>query len=52
MMDAYEREILIEAMKNAAGNQTQAAKALATTTRILSYRLKKQGLLDSFKSTE
>ncbi len=46
MMSAFEREILIEAMKNAGGNQARAARALKTTPRILSYRLKKHGLLE------
>ncbi|MBI4601461.1 MAG: sigma 54-interacting transcriptional regulator, partial [Planctomycetes bacterium] len=44
MMMAFEREILIEAMKNAGGSQRRAAKALRTTPRILAYRLKKHGL--------
>jgi len=47
MMMGYEREILIEALKNAGGNQAGAARALSTTPRILSYRLKKHGLHDS-----
>jgi Nif-specific regulatory protein len=44
VMMAYEREILIEAMKNANGNQSQAARALGTTARILGYRLRRHGL--------
>ena len=44
VMMAYEREILIEAMKNAGGNQSQAARALGTTPRILGYRLRRHGL--------
>jgi Nif-specific regulatory protein len=44
MMMDYEREILIEAMRNSNGNQARAARALQTTTRILSYRLRKHGL--------
>ncbi|MET0286025.1 MAG: sigma 54-interacting transcriptional regulator [Polyangiales bacterium] len=44
VMMAYEREILLEAMKNAAGNQSQAARALGTTARILGYRLRRHGL--------
>jgi Nif-specific regulatory protein len=44
VMMAYEREILIEAMKNANGNQSQAARALGTTPRILGYRLRRHGL--------
>jgi Nif-specific regulatory protein len=49
MMMTYEREILIEAMKNAGGNQAGAARALATTPRILSYRLRKHGLHEAFR---
>ena len=44
MLMGYEREILLEAIKNAGGNQARAARALSTTPRILSYRLKKHGL--------
>ena len=43
------REILIEAMKNAGGNQAGAARALSTTPRILSYRLRKHGLHEAFR---
>jgi Nif-specific regulatory protein len=45
LMMGYEREILVEAMKNAGGNQSQAARALGTTARILGYRLRRHGLL-------
>ena len=45
LMMSYEREILTEAMKNASGNQSQAARALGTTARILGYRLRRHGLL-------
>jgi Nif-specific regulatory protein len=41
---AFEREMLIEAMKNARGNMAAAARALESTPRILAYRLKKHGL--------
>ena len=41
LMKAYEREILVEALKNARGNMAKAARILGTTTRILSYRLQK-----------
>ena len=43
-MMAYEREILIEAMKDAGGILASAARALQTTPRILAYRLKKHEL--------
>jgi len=46
LMMAYERELLLEAVKNAGGNQTQAARALGTTPRILGYRLRRHDLLD------
>ena len=41
MMRAYEREIIIEALKNARGNMAKAARTLGTTTRIFSYRIEK-----------
>ena len=41
LMQAYEREILIEAVKNSRGNMAKASRLLGTTTRILSYRLQK-----------
>lgn len=44
LMMSYERELLIEALKNAGGNQSQAARALGTTPRILTYRLRRHGL--------
>jgi len=44
MMGSYEREILIEAMKDAGGVLVHAARSLVTTPRILAYRLKKHGL--------
>jgi len=49
LMMTYEREILLEAIKNAGGNQAKAARALETTPRILSYRLKKHGLHEQFR---
>jgi len=41
LMKAYEREIIIEALKNARGNMAKAARILGTTTRIFSYRIQK-----------
>ena len=41
MMRSYEREIIIEALKNARGNMAKAARTLGTTTRIFSYRIQK-----------
>ena len=44
MMSSYEREILVEAMKNSRGNMAKAARLLGTTARIFSYRCKKLGV--------
>lgn len=41
---AFEREILVNAMQEASGNQSRAARNLSTTPRILSYRLRRHGL--------
>ncbi len=41
MMSAYEREILVEALKNTRGNVSQASRMLGTTQRIFSYRLRR-----------
>jgi Nif-specific regulatory protein len=38
MMQAYEREVIIEALKNAHGNMAKAARLLGTTSRICTYR--------------
>jgi len=48
MMMAFEREILLEAMKDANGNQAKAARVLKTTPRILGYALRRHDLLDRF----
>lgn len=44
MLFAFEREILIDALREAGGNQSRAARNLHTTPRILTYRLKRHGL--------
>ena len=44
MMGAYEREILVEALKNARGSVAKAARLLGTTARIFAYRGKKLGI--------
>lgn len=41
MMSAYEREVLVEALKSTRGNVSQASRMLGTTARIFSYRLRK-----------
>ena len=41
LINSYEREIIVEALKNTKGNIAKAARILGTTTRILSYRIQK-----------
>ncbi len=45
MMQAYEREIIIEALKNAHGNMAKAARLLGTTSRIFTYRCQRLDIL-------
>jgi Nif-specific regulatory protein len=40
-VDAYERDIIRDAMKSARGNMASAARALGTTQRIVAYKVKK-----------
>ena len=40
----FEREMIIEALKDADGNCAQAAKSLSTTQRIFNYRVRKLGI--------
>ena len=44
MVEAYEREILIDALKKHRGNATAAARYLQTTQRIINYRIKSLGI--------
>lgn len=41
MVAAYERELIIDALKDADGNQTEAARILGTTKRIIQYKIEK-----------
>ena len=45
MVDAYEREILIDALKKHRGNAAAAARYLQATQRILNYRIKNLGIV-------
>jgi Nif-specific regulatory protein len=40
-VDAYERALVIEALKTTKGNQSQAAKILGTSQRIVNYKIQK-----------
>jgi Nif-specific regulatory protein len=41
---AYERELVIEALKRTKGNQSRAAKILGTSQRIVNYKIQKYGI--------
>ena len=41
MVAAYERELIVDALKDARGNQTKAAQILGTTKRIIQYKIQK-----------
>jgi Nif-specific regulatory protein len=40
-VDAYERALVIQALKTTKGNQSQAAKILGTSQRIVNYKIQK-----------
>ena len=44
MVDTYERDIICDALKSAKGKVAPAARALATTQRILGYKIKMLGI--------
>jgi len=43
-MEAYERDLIQDALKTARGNRAKAAKLLDSTERIIGYKVKKYGL--------
>jgi len=48
IIEAQERSLILDALKETHGNQTQSAKILGTTKRILEYKIRKLGI-DSMK---
>ena len=42
-MDAYERDLLQDALKSARGNRAKAARLLRTTDRIFNYKVQTVG---------
>lgn len=44
MVEAYERDIICDALKSAKGKVAAAARALSTTPRILAYKIKNLGI--------
>jgi len=43
-VDAYERELVVEALKRTKGNQNRAAKILGTSQRIVNYKIRKYSI--------
>ncbi len=53
MVDAFEREIIVDALKKQRGNAAAAARLLRVTSRIMNYRIQRLGIeLDNFKGTQ
>jgi Nif-specific regulatory protein len=44
MVALYEKEIIVDALKDARGNQSEAARILGTTKRIIQYKVQKLGI--------
>ena len=44
LVQNYERQLIVEALKKTWGNQTEAAKELGTTKRVVQYKIKKLGI--------
>ena len=44
MVDAYEKEVLVDALKQHRGNATAASRHLQTTQRIINYKIKALGI--------
>ena len=43
-VDAFERELVVEALKRSKGNQSRAAKLLGTSQRLVNYKIQKYGI--------
>jgi Nif-specific regulatory protein len=44
LVASYERELIIDALKDARGNQTKASQILGATKRIIQYKVLKYGI--------
>jgi Nif-specific regulatory protein len=44
MVASYEKEIIVDALKDTRGNQSEAARILGTTKRIIQYKVQKYGI--------
>ena len=51
LINTYERSLIVDALKDAGGNQSKAARMLGTTKRIVQYKVEKYGIdVERFKS--
>jgi Nif-specific regulatory protein len=44
LVGAFERDLITDALKDAGGNQSEAARLLGTTKRIIQYKVQKYGV--------
>jgi Nif-specific regulatory protein len=44
LVNTYERSLIIDALKDSRGNQSQAARLMGTTKRIIQYKVEKYGI--------
>jgi Nif-specific regulatory protein len=44
LVGAFERDLITDALKDVHGNQSQAARLLGTTKRIIQYKVEKYGI--------
>ena len=44
LLENYERELILEALKIARGNRAKAARALGITERLMGLRVRKHGI--------
>ena len=44
LVDAYERDIIVDSLKSTRGNMASAARILSTTQRIFGYKVHKHGI--------
>lgn len=51
LINTYERSLIVDALKDASGNQSKAARILGTTKRIVQYKVEKYGIdVERFKA--
>ena len=43
-VEAYEKDLVLDALKTTRGNRVKAAKLLHSTERIITYKVKKYGI--------